>query len=64
MRFYNSHGMFCNYGDTAEGLKKGLLAHFDEVDVRIVGRLGLFMAKKPVSLCTLSIKLTSDMSIA
>ena len=49
MKIYHKKGIFCNYGDSAAGLKKGLAVHFEDVDVRVVGRVALFVARKPVS---------------
>ncbi|KAJ3474074.1 hypothetical protein NLI96_g12665 [Meripilus lineatus] len=47
MRFYNSKGVFGNTEDTVEGLKEGLKTHFEDVEVRVVGKVALYVARRP-----------------
>lgn len=63
MRIYNNKGIFCNDGDSAEGLQEGLSTHFEEVDVEVVGRVAIFVARKPVSE-TACDEAFSDLSLA
>ena len=43
----NKQGGFDNLSDTADGLRSILEASFDEVDVRVVGSMAEFEARKP-----------------
>ncbi|KAH8670513.1 S-adenosyl-L-methionine-dependent methyltransferase [Ilyonectria robusta] len=47
MSFYNHLGVFDNWEDTREVFEAGLRSEFDEVDVRVVGRVMVFTARKP-----------------
>ena len=46
--FYNSKGVFSNYEDTTGGLEDALRRHFAEVEIRIVGRIALFVGRTPI----------------
>ncbi|KAH8093092.1 S-adenosyl-L-methionine dependent methyltransferase [Cristinia sonorae] len=54
MDLYNGKGVFCNKEDTREGLEEALAEHYEEVEVRIVGRVALFVARKPTIKCNVS----------
>ena len=47
MGVYNKKGIFGNVADSEEGLKEALRESFEEWDVRIVGVVALFEARKP-----------------
>ncbi|KAF7540639.1 hypothetical protein G7Z17_g12158 [Cylindrodendrum hubeiense] len=47
MSLYNHLGIFDNWEDTREEFEAGLRREFDEVDVRVVGRVMVFTARKP-----------------
>lgn len=46
MRFYNWKGIFANWDDTEAGIRKGLEGAFEEVEVWVVGRVMLFVARR------------------
>ena len=48
MAIYNRKGIFGNRHDTRLGLEQALRRHFGEVDVRIVGKVALFEARRPL----------------
>ncbi|TCD62839.1 hypothetical protein EIP91_006352 [Steccherinum ochraceum] len=49
MNIYNKKGVFSNREDTKEGLEQALRKHFAEVDdVKVVGKVALFVARKPI----------------
>ncbi len=48
LKAYNERGHFHNSADTASGLERALRDRFDDVDVRRVGSVALFCARKPV----------------
>ncbi|KAI8977761.1 S-adenosyl-L-methionine dependent methyltransferase [Trametes punicea] len=50
IRFYNSKGVFGNTQDTEEGLRKALEETFEKWDLRVVGAIALFTARKPKQL--------------
>ncbi|TFK91268.1 S-adenosyl-L-methionine dependent methyltransferase [Polyporus arcularius HHB13444] len=47
MGIYNKKGIFGNVADSAEGLREALRESYEEWDVRIVGVVALFEARKP-----------------
>ncbi|CDO71978.1 hypothetical protein BN946_scf184943.g12 [Trametes cinnabarina] len=47
MKLYNRKGIFGNAHDTLEGLREALEESFEESEVRIVGVVALFTARKP-----------------
>ncbi|THH26369.1 hypothetical protein EUX98_g7816 [Antrodiella citrinella] len=48
MNLYNRKGVFSNYNDTKDGLQEALTRHFADVEVEVVGRVALFVARKPI----------------
>lgn len=48
VKFYNSKGVFSNYEDSQEGLEEALQKHFADVEVKLVGRVVLFVGKTPI----------------
>lgn len=50
MGIYNKKGIFGNVGDSEEGLKDALRESFEEWEVRVVGVVALFEARKPKDL--------------
>ncbi|KAH9942614.1 S-adenosyl-L-methionine dependent methyltransferase [Amylocystis lapponica] len=47
MRWYTKRGIFGNREDSIEGLKTALIDSFEEVEVRQIGIVALFEARKP-----------------
>ena len=47
MGLYNRKGIFGNTADSEEGLREALAACFEEYEVRVVGVVALFEARKP-----------------
>lgn len=47
MKLYNRKRIFCNAHDSLPDLERELSARFTEVDVRVVGTVALFSARKP-----------------
>jgi hypothetical protein len=47
--FFNSRGIWFNYGDDAEGLKAGMTPYFDEVEINVVGCVAMFVCRGPKS---------------
>ena len=47
MGLYNKKGIFGNVEDPEEGLREALAACFEEYEVRVVGVVALFEARKP-----------------
>jgi hypothetical protein len=47
MIFLNAVGIFGNWGDSEEGYEVALKENFEDVDVRVVGAVLLFTARKP-----------------
>jgi SAM-dependent methyltransferase len=47
LRAYNAAGLFSNWRDTRDGFEAGLRRNFDDVDVRVEGRVMLFTARRP-----------------
>jgi hypothetical protein len=47
MFFLNTVGIFGNLGDSEEGYEAALKENFEDVEVRVVGVVLLFTAKKP-----------------
>ena len=48
MSLYNRNGVFSNYEDGVEELKLGLREYFEDVEVRVVGVVALFLCRGPV----------------
>ncbi|KAI9060741.1 S-adenosyl-L-methionine dependent methyltransferase [Trametes sanguinea] len=46
MAFYNSKGVFGNTQDTEDGLRTALAETFEEWDLRVVGTIAMFTARK------------------
>ncbi|EIN14691.1 S-adenosyl-L-methionine dependent methyltransferase [Punctularia strigosozonata HHB-11173 SS5] len=47
MNAYNKRSIFGNARDSADGLREGLQVVFRDVDVQVVGRVALFVCRKP-----------------
>ncbi|UXI65877.1 class I SAM-dependent methyltransferase [Tahibacter amnicola] len=47
MRVYNRKGIFGNRFDTVDSLSDALNRHFRKVDIRVQGKVALFVAKEP-----------------
>lgn len=47
LRINNRRGIFDNLDDTQAGLLSILAMSFDEIDVEIVGSVGIFTARRP-----------------
>ncbi|RPD54872.1 S-adenosyl-L-methionine dependent methyltransferase [Lentinus tigrinus ALCF2SS1-6] len=47
MGIYNKKGIFGNVADSEEGLREALRESFEQWEVRVVGVVGLFEARKP-----------------
>lgn len=47
MRWHNGTGVFSNGGDGEEGLREALEEAFEECEVRVVGVVALFSARRP-----------------
>lgn len=47
MNVYNNKGVFGNAQDEEEGLREGLEAVFEEVDIEVVGMVALFVCRRP-----------------
>lgn len=48
MAVYNRKGIFGNRNDTRDALERALRQHFAQVDIRIVGTVALFEARRPI----------------
>lgn len=48
MNIYNKKGIFGNRGDKEGDLRETLQAHFHDVEVKRVGKVALFTARKPI----------------
>lgn len=47
MNVYNSKGVFGNLNDEEQGLREGLEAVFEEVEIDVVGMVAMFVCKRP-----------------
>jgi ubiquinone/menaquinone biosynthesis C-methylase UbiE len=47
LKFVNGKGDLDNYNDTEEDLRAALEEYFEDVEVRVVGQVALFVGKKP-----------------
>ncbi|KAJ3556160.1 hypothetical protein NM688_g2177 [Phlebia brevispora] len=47
MGLYNKKGIFGNTEDSVEGLTEALKHYFEEVDVKVIATVALFVAKRP-----------------
>lgn len=45
LRIYNRKGIFSNAEDDERGLERGLASRFEDVELEVVGAVGLFVAK-------------------
>lgn len=49
MKLWNSKGVFDNYDDDVDGLTDALKEHFEDVKVRVEGKVALFVGKRPLA---------------
>lgn len=48
MSLYNKKGIFTNKADSVENLEKALRSYFEDVKLRIVGKVAIFEARGPI----------------
>lgn len=48
MGLYNKKGIFSNRDDSVEGLTAALEKYFEDVEVKVVGMVALFVAREPI----------------